>query len=494
MLLGAELPGARIPFEADGREALLKAVLALLHDPIERVRVAAITILGRLSVEGGPDAATVRERTVGGLADPSPEVRERAVELLTSAGPQAVPQVQEQLNAADPQLRKMAAVVLARIDPRRYAPLVRGPVIDGNLFAIYRNLGCLQALAGCLGPAAAVLGRALRERNAALLDEIFHLLAAIQDPAAIKTIAQSLRSPRPEVRANATEALESLTAPQTAALIGPLFEPDLLDGTAMSLARQTWDIPITTPAAALRLLLSPGDGSQRDAGDAWQRTLAAAALAELSVSADPGSDGEIAELLRLAQADADAGVRAEVSAASERAARTDGQGAQGNIPLSAVEKVIYLAEVPFFQGMTVEQLRVLADVCEEEFTPAEARLFNGGDPGGVLYVVVSGRVGIEQRKRPGAFARLATVEARSYLGETDFFDDNPRTNSAIAIQDTRTLRLRREPLIALARQHPDLSLELINVLGVRLREATDRIADLTRTHPRELHKLFDQLA
>jgi len=35
-----------------------------------------------------------------------------------------------------------------------------------------------------------------------------------------------------------------------------------------------------------------------------------------------------------------------------------------------------------------------------------------------------------------------------------------------AIQDTRTLRLRREPLIALARQHPDLSLELINVLGV----------------------------
>ena len=163
-----------------------------------------------------------------------------------------------------------------------------------------------------------------------------------------------------------------------------------------------------------------------------------------------------------------------------------------DIPLSAVEKVIYLAEVPFFRGMTVEQLRILADVCEEEFTPAEARIFSEGDPGGVLYVVVSGRVGIEQQKRPGSLARLATVEAGSYLGETDFFDDNPRSNSAIAIQDTRTLRLRREPLIALARQHPDLSLELINVLGVRLREANDRIADLTRTHPRELHKLFDQ--
>ena len=125
-------------------------------------------------------------------------------------------------------------------------------------------------------------------------------------------------------------------------------------------------------------------------------------------------------------------------------------------------------------------------------SPEGARLFEQGDPGGVLYLVVSGRVGIEQEKRKGSSARLATVEAHSYLGETDFFDNNIHTNSAIAIQDSLTLRLRREPLIALARQHPDLSLELINVLSARLREANDRIAGLARTRPRELHKLFDQ--
>ena len=176
-----------------------------------------------------------------------------------SAGRRAIPQVHEQLDAADPHLRKMAAVVLARIEPRKYAPLVRGPILNDNLLAIYRNLGCLQALAGCPGPAVAVLGRALRERNAALLDELFYLLATIQDPAAIKTIAHSLRSPQPEVRANATEALESLTAPQTAALVGPLFEPDLPSGPLLSLAKQTWDISIPTPAAALRLLLSDAE-------------------------------------------------------------------------------------------------------------------------------------------------------------------------------------------------------------------------------------------
>ncbi len=162
--------------------------------------------------------------------------------------------------------------------------------------------------------------------------------------------------------------------------------------------------------------------------------------------------------------------------------------------LSNVDKIIFLKEVPFFQHMTVEQLRVLANVCEEEFFHAETPLFCEGDPGGTLYIVVSGRVGIEQEKRKGFIARLATVEAHACLGEADFFDNSCRTNSAIAIQDTLTLLLRREPLMALARQQPELSLELINVLSSRLREANERIAELTRALPQKLQNLYDELA
>jgi CRP-like cAMP-binding protein len=178
----------------------------------------------------------------------------------------------------------------------------------------------------------------------------------------------------------------------------------------------------------------------------------------------------------------------------EAIAGLPGTPPQEDSMLSNIEKIILLKEVPFFQGMTLDQLRVLANVCEEEFFPAGTRPFNEGDPGGTLYVVVSGRVGIEQEKRKGFFARLATIEALSYFGETDFFDNNSRTNSAIAIQDTLTLRLRREPLIALARQNPELSLELINVLSLRLREANQRMAELTRVLPQGLHELYDNLA
>ena len=51
--------------------------LLLLHDPIERARVAAVRVLDRLSKDSGPDASAARESLVAGLVDPSPEVRER---------------------------------------------------------------------------------------------------------------------------------------------------------------------------------------------------------------------------------------------------------------------------------------------------------------------------------------------------------------------------------------------------------------------------------
>jgi CRP-like cAMP-binding protein len=160
--------------------------------------------------------------------------------------------------------------------------------------------------------------------------------------------------------------------------------------------------------------------------------------------------------------------------------------------LSIIDRIIFLKEVPFFQGMTIDQLKILAALCEEKFFEKNEHIFNNGDPGGALYVVVNGRVGIEQEKRAGSFARLADVDAYSYFGEANFFDNSPRSTSAIAARDTLILQLRREPVIELTRQNPNLALELINVLSTRLRENNERLAELTRAQPRQLDKLYNK--
>ena len=161
--------------------------------------------------------------------------------------------------------------------------------------------------------------------------------------------------------------------------------------------------------------------------------------------------------------------------------------------LSTAEKFAFLKKVPFFQGMTADQLEALAAVCEEETFAEDTVIFAQGDPGGALYVVVSGRVEIDREKRKGSFVHLATIGPHSYFGEMSLFDDSSRSTSAVALQDTLTLRLRREPLVELVRHDPDLSLELIKVLSRHLRAANERIADMTHSRPREINKLYDAL-
>ncbi len=559
---------------AQATSPIVDGMRRLLHDPIERVRQAALIVLGRLG------ARESHQAIVEALVDASPQVRATAADALVQAGKSIIPVIHPKLNSGDPQLRKMTAVILSRVNPREFGPLIVGTHVTGNLLTIYRNHGLVAALGECNQcPSIGVLQSYLREQGQQLADEIFYLLTAIHDPDSLNIISESLRSETPRVRANAAEALESLTTPQVANLIAPLFEPDLPPAQLLALSQDTWDMEHPNASQAFRLLAANPD-------DPWLRAMTAFALGELGASLAPkqqasteppppakeessgqgrrarrssadllgalmgdsqmdDSAGKPAEkkprrspldalggvadsTMRASAAEVQAAVKQDarplpftlpeiegllaasladhaeqVRRAAEAAKRVmAGLGAIGRaketkeegILLSTIEKIIFLKEVPFFQGMTIDQLKVLASVCEEELFEKDTHIFNPGDAGGVLYVVVSGRVGIEQEKRTGSFARLADIEAHSYFGEANFFDNSTRTTSAVAIQDTLALRLRREPLIALARQHPDMSLELINVLSQRLRDANDRIADLTRTRPRELHKLFDQFA
>ncbi|NJP06327.1 MAG: cyclic nucleotide-binding domain-containing protein [Chloroflexaceae bacterium] len=565
---------------AEAADLVLERMSMQVHDPVERVRLSSLVVLGYLGIAESINVF------VEALTDSSPQIRKTAVDILVDIGRQGrisskdvpkwtffakhpalntsqprhqhlhqviIPTLEQHLASTNPYVRKMAAVVLSGIKPEQFSSYIFA-FINENLLLIYKNRASAHALVHYHQHiSVGVMLSALREQNDRLFDEIFLLLSTLHETDALTVVHDSLKSPVAHVRANAAEAMEAMTSPQIAQLIEPLFDDKITDHALLELGRTTWDVPLSTtvevieqfttdPDDLLRATmvyalgeigrtletkppLTPGPSPTRDPGsrlpaqpkdrrnrrglDVLGRIAGHESPSESSSNhrqppvptdgaspAVPLTRGRVQTLIVRALQDPSKDVQLAGRTAGRVLAGMPVIDAfiqeEGDHVLSTIERIIFLKGVPFFQGMTVEQLKVLANVCEEQFFPQDTGICQQGDPGGTLYVVVSGRVGIEQEKRAGAFARLATVEAHSYFGEANLFDDSPYAASAIALQDTLTLRLRREPLIELARQHPDLSLELIKVLSQRLREVNDRIAELTRTRPRQLHKLYDQ--
>jgi CRP-like cAMP-binding protein/ATP/ADP translocase/HEAT repeat protein len=546
---------------------LAEEVMAQLEiaraDPVERIRQMVLQLSGRL----GRELFYLRTHyqwLIAALQDESELVRETAVDTLVSLGKAAIPEIHPLVDSEQPQVRKLAALVLARIDAREYGPLIASHVTS-NLLTIYHQVNEIEALT----PLAAtfdglgLLCHALREDNQQLLAEIFYLLTALQTADSLVIIQTSLHSQDRRTRINALEALEALTSPQKAQLIAPLCDQETQPGQLLALAADTWEMQPLKPYDALARLLvekqggvwlravaayslgeigaaltghtrpdpaptpppSPPPPAERPARQRRRRSPAdilnalsddAPAAAEEVETAVPPTPTDMAtvyhppptiarhfhlpQLMGLLQAALQDEAEAVQTAAAQARRLLEGRLTptgqhEEDMMLSIIDRIIFLKEVLFFQEMTIDQLRVLASVCEESLFTADTVIYKEGDPGGILYVVVRGQVAIEREgRRKGSVARLGVVEAHAYFGEMNLFDQSPRTASAVALQDTVCLTLHREPLIALARQQPNLSLSLINVLSQRLRQTTERVAELTRSQPRELHKLFDQLS
>jgi HEAT repeat protein len=475
-------------------QQLSEQLFTLLHDRVARVRQASLSILGAMHT------AETQPALLQGLHDASPGPRAAASKALVQRKRAAVELLEPliftpagQPARVRPTTLDTAAAVLAQLEPR-YRQLVRQRISSG-LRTIYGYLLAAEALCSReAGPQAAtprtcLLQQALNEQARQRLAELFELLALAQPASTTNVIRESLASSVGRVRAGALEALETLAGREHAQLIAPLFNAE----PATYLYTNGKTLGLSTPNTQ-QVLASVCE----QAAEPLLRMIGVYSLGELlaSVEQQPALDlDRLAALLAVAAVDTTPMVREAAAVALRDLAdlqKLPFVPFEGEAMLALIEKIMLLKEVPFFQGMSIEQLKVLAAVCTEELYAAQQPIYAQGDAGGALYVVVSGRVGLEQERRKGSFARLNTIEPLSSFGEMNLFDGSSRGTSAIALQDSLVLRLGREPLIALARQHPELSLELINVLSASLRTAHERIAELTRTKPRELHKLYDQ--
>lgn len=140
--------------------------------------------------------------------------------------------------------------------------------------------------------------------------------------------------------------------------------------------------------------------------------------------------------------------------------------------LSTVERVMILKGAAMFAQTPDDALAEVAALLEEADAGAGVRLFEKGDMGDCLYVIVSGRVRIHDGER-----LLNELGEGDVFGEMALLDPEPRLASSTVSEQARLLRLDRAPFFELINERPEVCIGIIHMLTSRLRE---RVQDINR--------------
>lgn len=127
-------------------------------------------------------------------------------------------------------------------------------------------------------------------------------------------------------------------------------------------------------------------------------------------------------------------------------------------------------------SLSAELLALGADGLVREFLPHQI-IFSAGDAGDGFYLVQSGRVRISAVVGPNEPRVLALIGPGDFFGEMAVVDQAPRSATAIAEVETRTIFLAREDLLRRLDHHPRLALTLVREFSLRMRALNQKYVD-----------------
>ncbi len=149
--------------------------------------------------------------------------------------------------------------------------------------------------------------------------------------------------------------------------------------------------------------------------------------------------------------------------------------AREQLPMARVD---FLKQVPLFDGLKDAEFEALAkDFVQLQFHSGEM-VFQQGDPGEALYLIESGQVRIFVAGDEGQESSVNLFGPGDVFGELAVIDDLPRSASVTAMDMTVVHRLTRAAFRDHMRRAPQLALNFMRALSVRLRYSTQQMGNL----------------
>lgn len=141
-----------------------------------------------------------------------------------------------------------------------------------------------------------------------------------------------------------------------------------------------------------------------------------------------------------------------------------------------MERMLFLRSVPLFSEVDGDDIYWINEITREANYAEGEIIFHENDKGDALYIIVSGDVRIikEGKKR----ITLDVFGKRDCFGEMSILDQEPRSATTQAANNTRLLVIMRDDFQRLVLARPQIGFSLFRTLSRRLRQLTARLKEV----------------
>jgi CRP/FNR family transcriptional regulator, dissimilatory nitrate respiration regulator len=138
-----------------------------------------------------------------------------------------------------------------------------------------------------------------------------------------------------------------------------------------------------------------------------------------------------------------------------------------------------IAATPLFSGLGEADLTQVVHIAADRFYERGETIFLEGDPGDGFYIVAAGKVKIFKVSLEGKEQILHIYGPGNPFGEVPVFSGDNFPANAITLVKSHLLFFSRRAFFDLITANPSLSMNMLAVLSMRLREFTVQIENLS---------------
>lgn len=137
---------------------------------------------------------------------------------------------------------------------------------------------------------------------------------------------------------------------------------------------------------------------------------------------------------------------------------------------SELEQV--LTSMPPFQDLTPTHLKSIIKLMHNRIYVPGEMIFHQGDPGAGLYIIINGQITIKQEDEGNSW-ELTKLYRGDFFGELALLDNERRSATAVAIEETQVLVIFKPDLDNFISNNPKEGIKILrgmaHIIAIRLR-------------------------